>query len=179
MQVDLPFIIRGDKVIEQTMESFMGIPMILREEVLGMAGFADKEGGFSSEDTDAAQMLVVALVEALSLKKQQDEKSRLEEMIVQSEKMVSLGGLAAGMAHEINNPLAGMIQSAQVIHNRLTMDLPIRRKGSNIASVTLMGFSTMSTTRAFSSTPLASLNMPHLFTRRLPLLPEVTGTASS
>jgi PAS domain S-box-containing protein len=49
---------------------------------------------------------------------------RTQEMMIQSEKMLSIGGLAAGMAHEINNPLAGMMQNAQVIHNRLTKNLP-------------------------------------------------------
>ncbi len=33
---------------------------------------------------------------------------QLEESLIQSEKMISLGGLALGMAHEINNPIAGM-----------------------------------------------------------------------
>jgi PAS domain S-box-containing protein len=39
----------------------------------------------------------------------------LQELIVQSEKMVSIGGLAAGMAHEINNPLSAISQSIQNI----------------------------------------------------------------
>ena len=47
------------------------------------------------------------------------ERVRLEEMMIQTEKMLSVGGLAAGMAHEINNPLAGILQSIQVIRNRL------------------------------------------------------------
>jgi len=51
------------------------------------------------------------------------ERVRLEEMMIQSEKMLSVGGLAAGMAHEINNPLAGMLQNAQVILNRLTQKM--------------------------------------------------------
>lgn len=48
------------------------------------------------------------------------ETVRMEEMMIQSEKMLSVGGLAAGMAHEINNPLAGMVQTADVLSSRLT-----------------------------------------------------------
>lgn len=55
------------------------------------------------------------------------ERVRMEEMLVQSEKMVSVGGLAAGMAHEINNPLAGILQNLQVLRNRLWKDLPKNR----------------------------------------------------
>lgn len=46
------------------------------------------------------------------------DRKRIQEMIVQSEKMLSIGGLAAGMAHEINNPLAGILQNIQLIQNR-------------------------------------------------------------
>lgn len=52
------------------------------------------------------------------------DRVKLEEMMVQSEKMVSVGGLAAGMAHEINNPLAGILQNVQVLKNRMSNPLP-------------------------------------------------------
>ena len=58
------------------------------------------------------------------------EKKYLEEIMIQSEKMLSVGGLAAGMAHEINNPLAGIMQTAHVINKRLTESSEINIKAA-------------------------------------------------
>ena len=65
------------------------------------------------------------------------ERSRMEDMMVQSEKMLSVGGLAAGMAHEINNPLAGILQNVQVLRNRLLPDLPANRRAADKVGVSM------------------------------------------
>ncbi len=55
-------------------------------------------------------------------------QARFEEMMVQTEKMMSIGGLAAGLAHEINNPLSIISQAAQNTRRRLSNTLPANRK---------------------------------------------------
>lgn len=47
----------------------------------------------------------------------------MESMMIQNEKMMSLGELAAGMAHEINNPLGAILQGVQNIERRTTRQL--------------------------------------------------------
>ncbi|MDD9301625.1 MAG: PAS domain S-box protein [Desulfobacter sp.] len=65
------------------------------------------------------------------------ERRKTQEIMIQSEKMMSVGGLAAGMAHEINNPLAGMMQNAQVVLNRLTKDIPANHEAARKAGTSM------------------------------------------
>ncbi len=57
---------------------------------------------------------------------------KLEEIIFHSDKMASLGQMAAGVAHEINNPLAIIMQSADIAMRRLT---PVHRENYRAAEI--------------------------------------------
>ncbi len=43
------------------------------------------------------------------------ERRKMEDQLLISEKMTTIAGLAAGVAHEINTPLSGILQAAQLI----------------------------------------------------------------
>jgi signal transduction histidine kinase len=75
------------------------------------------------------------------------ERVRLEAMMVHSEKMLSVGGLAAGMAHELNNPLAGILHNLQVMRNRLKTALPRNRRTAEACGVSMEGIETYMTQR--------------------------------
>jgi PAS domain S-box-containing protein len=65
------------------------------------------------------------------------ERVRLEEMMIQSEKMLSVGGLAAGMAHEINNPLGVILQASQNVLRRVSPNLPANEEAAQECGTTL------------------------------------------
>lgn len=65
------------------------------------------------------------------------ERLRIEEIMAQTEKMLMVGGLAAGMAHEINNPLGAIMQHAQNIERRVSGSIPANLKAAAEVGVDL------------------------------------------
>ncbi|MBU1003481.1 MAG: PAS domain-containing protein [Proteobacteria bacterium] len=66
------------------------------------------------------------------------DQVRMQQVMVQTEKMISVGGLAAGMAHELNNPLSGILQSVQNIQRRSDPDSPANREAAEILELDLV-----------------------------------------
>jgi PAS domain S-box-containing protein len=65
------------------------------------------------------------------------ENKRMQELMIQTEKMTSVGGLAAGMAHELNNPLGIVLQSLENLERRFAPELPANQPAAREAGVDL------------------------------------------
>jgi signal transduction histidine kinase len=72
-------------------------------------------------DTDRARLLAKSEQSIQNLQ-------RLQAQLVQTEKLVSLGQLAAGAAHEINNPLAAILGFSDLLADDMT--LPEKARGT-------------------------------------------------
>jgi signal transduction histidine kinase len=56
------------------------------------------------------------------------ELSQLNEQLIRTEKLASMGTLSAGLAHEVNNPLAAISSLVQILQNNETLDNPTLEK---------------------------------------------------
>jgi signal transduction histidine kinase len=76
-------------------------------------------------DKDRARLLVRS-------EQSLDNLKRLQEQLVQTEKLVSLGQLAAGAAHEINNPLAAILGFSDLLADDETLPAKARSTAAKI-----------------------------------------------
>ncbi len=80
----------------------------------------DVEITLSPFDHDAEEMVAIAAVRDVT------ERNKLRDQLVFSDRMASIGTLAAGVAHEINNPLAAIVANVDLAL-REVVELPIPR----------------------------------------------------
>lgn len=63
---------------------------------------------------------------ARAFNKMVDDLKNLQVQIVQMDRMSSIGQLAGGIAHEINNPLVGVLGNSQILLERMPTADPLR-----------------------------------------------------
>jgi two-component system NtrC family sensor kinase len=73
------------------------------------------------------------IVQAVLIEQDVTERRRLEAILTQSEKLAAIGQLAAGVAHEINNPLTAIIANAQILHRELPANSDLQESVDLIA----------------------------------------------
>lgn len=83
------------------------------------SGLHNELGAVCEGFNQMAGVLEQTTVSRDALVKEIEERKKLEKIVLQSEKMSAIGQLAAGVAHEINNPLGVILGFSQGIAKRL------------------------------------------------------------
>ncbi len=90
------------------------LPMILEGQVAGVIGLGSKASGEMFFVSDLKVLDSLATEVALALKYR-----RMEDQILRKNKLIELGTIAAGVAHEIRNPLASIRTFAQLLPDKM------------------------------------------------------------
>jgi PAS domain S-box-containing protein len=70
---------------------------------------------FTPLHTDGEEVMIMSLRDLSARKKLEAEREDMQRQLYQTSKLASIGELSAGVAHEINNPLNGIINFAQLL----------------------------------------------------------------
>jgi len=119
------------------MKSFLGVPIVSKGKVFGNLYLTEKQGAeeFSQDDQDIAKTLAAQAAIAIEnaslyeeLHRSYQELKRSQALLLRQEKLASLGRLAAGLAHELNNPLNHIAGFAEALQRRAEAETLLARK---------------------------------------------------
>jgi two-component system cell cycle sensor histidine kinase/response regulator CckA len=78
-----------------------------------------QDGTVVSADLSGARVQAHGRAIVLAIVRDMTERNQLQRQILQNEKLVTVGRMAAGIAHEINNPTAALLANLAVIEERV------------------------------------------------------------
>jgi PAS domain S-box-containing protein len=86
-----------------------------------------------TDDKNRPLNKVVLLIDTTERKRAEEESRRLREKAEMSSRLAATGEMAAGIAHEINNPLTGVLGFAQLLAKRQDVPADIKKELKIIA----------------------------------------------
>jgi len=124
-------------------KSSIAIPLVEENVVIGSLNiYSGEPNAFDPEEINLLENLGKNLSYGIAVLRSNAERKRAEAELMRAGHLASLGELAAGVAHEINNPINGIINYAELIVKKGTQDslrddiaIKIIKEGDRIANI--------------------------------------------
>ena len=99
-----------DWVLGVSAEEILVVPLVGQDKVIGALAVDNRSGGrsFRSDDHTLLDGLATQAVIAIENARLVDELKSSREQVMRADRLGTLGTMAAGLAHEINNPLVSI-----------------------------------------------------------------------
>lgn len=130
----------GDAFLQRHgVETCVVVPILDRAGLpLGLLTAVDRRRReFGEDDLRLLHLLARRAAEELEEERRRGERAAAEERLQQAERLAALGEMVAGVAHDINNPLASILALSEVLARRPELSAaaraPLQRIGAEAA----------------------------------------------
>jgi signal transduction histidine kinase len=95
------------------------------------------EGPFLIEERRLIDTIAREVAVIIERKKAEEDRTKLQEQLLHADRLATIGQLAAGVAHELNEPLGGILGFAQLASKHPDLPGQVRKDLSKIESASL------------------------------------------
>ncbi len=106
------------------LKRFLTVPVMVDENVVAVVGVGNKDSDYLDSDVMQLSLFMDAVWKIVSGKRAVEERLKLEQQLLHTQKLESLGVLAGGIAHDFNNILTAIIGNADLALMRINKESP-------------------------------------------------------